>query len=58
MLRARRAVPEQLLAFAIAGVNVAHTHFANTVVRDNRSKGIHFTGDTHSIIDSEVSGSP
>jgi len=42
----------------IADVNLARTHFANLVVRDNRSKGIYFIGGMHSVIDSEVSGSP
>ncbi len=42
----------------IADVNLARTHFANIIVRDNRSKGIHFIGGMHSVIDSEVSGSP
>jgi len=42
----------------IADINFSRTHYANIIVRNNRSKGIYFTGGMHSVTDSEVSGSP
>ena len=42
----------------IADVNFARTHYSGLSVHDNVSKGIWFLGGTHSVIDSEVSGSP
>ena len=42
----------------IADITFSRTHYANIVVRDNRMKGIYFTGGMHSVTDSEVSGSP
>lgn len=42
----------------IADVGIARTSYANIKVHNNRSKGIFLIGALHSIIDSEVSGSP
>jgi len=42
----------------IADVNLARTHYSGLTVRDNVLKGIFFIGGFHSVIDSEVSGSP
>jgi len=42
----------------IADVNFARSHYSGLSVHDNISKGIWFLGGMHSVIDSEVFGSP
>ena len=42
----------------IADIDLARTHYSGITVRDNVLKNIFFIGRLHSVIDSEVSGSP
>ncbi|NSW57372.1 MAG: right-handed parallel beta-helix repeat-containing protein [Armatimonadetes bacterium] len=54
----RGAVLSHNQCHGIADGLLARTHFSGLTVRDNVLKGILFLGGFHSVIDSEVSGSP
>lgn len=54
----RGAVFSHNQCHGIADVSIARTHYSGLTVRDNVLKGIFFLGGFHSVIDSEVSGSP